>query len=327
MSGQQQATRRILVTGAGGFVGRHVAEALARRLAPGSTVLAGLRNAEAAPAGTAPVSLDITDAAACRAVLREARPDAVVHLAAIAAVQEARADPGRCWRVNLDGTRHLAEAVLAEVPEARFLFVSSSEVYGGTFKRGTAPLDEDAVLDPTNPYAASKAAADLLVGQMARDGLRAVRLRPFNHTGPGQSDAFVVPAFAAQVARIEAGLQPPVLRVGNLEALRDFLDVRDVAAAYAAAATGPELAPGTILNIASGRPRSVREALDALVGLARVAVTVEPDPARMRPNDTPFAVGDSTRAHDLLGWRPAIAWETTIADTLEDWRRRVAAQG
>lgn len=324
MSADHTGPHRVLVTGAGGFVGHHLVPALAAVLPAGSTVFAGLRGADAAPAGTVALPFDVTDAAGARAALREARPTCVVHLAAVAAVQEARADPGRTWRVNLDGTRNLAEATLAEVPAARFLFVSTSEVYGGTFKRGRAPLDEGALLDPANTYAASKAAADLAVGQMARDGLKAVRMRPFNHTGPGQSEAFVVPAFAAQVARIEAGRQAPTLRVGNLEALRDFLDVRDVAAAYAAAVTAPELETGLILNLASGRPRPIRDALTTLTALARVPVAVEPDPERMRPNDTPFAVGDATRAKALLGWAPRIPWETTIADTLEFWRAAVA---
>lgn len=325
MSGQEGAPR-VLVTGAAGFVGGHLVAALARALPPGSTVLAGLRGADRAPDGATALPFDVTDAAGTREAVRAARPTCVVHLAAIAALQEARSDPARTWRINVEGTMNLAAATLSEAPGARFLFVSTSEVYGGTFKRGTAPLDEGALLDPTNPYAASKAAADLLIGQMARDGLKAVRMRPFNHTGPGQSEAFVVPAFAAQIARIEAGRQAPVMKVGNLEALRDFLDVRDVAAAYAAAVLAPELEPGLILNVASGRPRPIRDALDALTALARVPVSVEPDPERMRPNDTPFAVGDATRAKNLLGWAPRIAWETTIADTLDFWRERVARE-
>lgn len=322
-----KAPHRILVTGAAGFVGRHLVAALVEALPPGSTILAGLRGGDSAPPGTRALPFDVTNAAATRSAVREARPTCVVHLAAVAALQEARSDPARTWRINLDGTMNLAAATLAEAPESRFVFVSTSEVYGGTFKRAATPLDEEALLDPTNPYAASKAAADLLVGQMARDGLKAVRMRPFNHTGPGQTEAFVVPAFAAQVARIEAGRQAPTLRTGNLDALRDFLDVRDVAAAYVAAVLAPELEPGLILNVASGTPRPIRDALTALIALAHVPIAVEPDPERMRPNDTPFAVGDAARAKHLLGWAPRIPWETTIADTLESWRAVVAKEG
>jgi GDP-4-dehydro-6-deoxy-D-mannose reductase len=276
--------------------------------------------------GCESLDLDITDAAQVRAAIRSVRPSAVVHLAAVAALQEARLDPERTFRINLSGTLNIAAAVMQEAPDARFLFISTSEIYGGTFKTRCDALDETALLDPTNPYAASKAAADLLIGQMARDGLRSVRLRPFNHTGPGQSTAFVVPAFAAQVARIEAGLQPPVLQVGNLDALRDFLDVRDVVDAYVRAIFVPDLAGGQILNIASGVPRRIGDALDGLRALARREIRIEPDLARMRPNDTPLAIGDAARARAILGWAPGIAWETTLADTLAFWRETVARE-
>ncbi|KAB1075098.1 GDP-mannose 4,6-dehydratase [Methylobacterium planeticum] len=325
-------TERIFVTGAGGFVGRHLVHALAAYGAE-IRIVAGRHGASPGASGQDPVAacetvdLDITDPGQVRAAIRSVRPTAVVHLAAIAALQEARLDPERTFRINLIGTMTLAGAVMREAPEARFLFVGTSEVYGGTFKARTSALDEAALLDPTNPYAASKAAADLLVGQMARDGLRSVRLRPFNHTGPGQTTAFVVPAFAAQVARIEAGLQPPTLQVGNLDALRDFLDVRDVVDAYVRAIFLPDLASGTILNIASGVPRRIGDALEGLRALARREIRIEPDPARMRPNDTPLAIGDASRARAALGWAPRIAWETTLADTLDFWRETVAREG
>ena len=299
---------RILVTGAAGFVGGWLLGALP----PGARV--------AAP------SIDVRDEAAVDALVRELQPTGVVHLAALSHVQESRGRARETFDVNLTGTMVLAEAVLRYAPAARFLFVGSSEAYGGTFNAWSRALDESAPLDPANPYAASKAAADVLIGQMARDGLQAVRFRPFNHTGPGQSPRFAVPAFAQQIARIERGLQEPELRTGNLEPLRDFLDVRDVVAAYVAALTRPEpLAAGTIVNLASGVPRRIGDILRDLCALARAPVRVVPDPARMRPNDTPLAAGDAARARELLGWRPRIAWSQTLADVLEAAREASAA--
>ncbi len=228
-------------------------------------------------------------------------------------------DYGIAWRVNLLGTLALAEALRRQ--DALLVYPSSAEIYGASFRPGR-PLDETAAPAPQNTYAATKAAADLALGAMAADGLRVVRLRPFNHTGPGQTEAFVVPAFAAQAARIAAGLQPPVLNVGNLDARRDFHDDRDVCAAYAAALAA-DLAPGTILNLASGTPRRIGDVLAHLLRLAGVAPRIEPDPARMRPSDIPTAAGDAAAARAKLGWAPAIAWETTLRDVLADWSDRV----
>lgn len=302
------ALRRILVTGAGGFVGGHLMPAL--RLAfPDAAVL--------------PSSPDLTDAAAVAAEIREIRPDACVHLAAISAVGLARDDPDAAWRVNLHGTLGLARVLLAHAPSCALLFASTADAYGRSFLRGV-PLDETAPLAPMNVYGATKAAADLALGAMAGDGLRVVRLRAFNHTGPGQSGDFVVPAFARQVARIAAGLQPPVLDVGALDPLRDFLDVRDVCAAYAAClARLDELPPGVILNIASGTPRRVGDILNDLLQLAGIAADIATDPARMRPSEIALAQGDPASAQHLLGWTPQIAWRTTLTDVLADWTSRV----
>ncbi len=173
-----------------------------------------------------------------------------------------------------------------------------------------------------NPYATTKAAADLLLGEMAEAGLQAVRFRPFNHTGPGQSTAFAVPSFAAQIAAIERGEREPVMRVGNLDARRDFLDVRDVVEAYLLAATASSLPRGVVLNLASGEPRRIGDVLDALLRLSSVAIRVERDPALMRPSDVPVTAGNAARARALLGWRPSIPWETTLRDVLDDHRRR-----
>ncbi|MER2268922.1 GDP-mannose 4,6-dehydratase [Methylobacterium oxalidis] len=320
-------SERILITGADGFVGRVLVRALLPRLAPEVRVFGGRYGGPGGPdPRVEPVDLDVTDRARTRETIRALRPSCVVHLAAIAAVQDAFLDRGLTWAVNFEGTRNLAEAILQEAPAARLLFVGTSEVYGGTFKLRTGGLDETAPLDPANPYAASKAAADLLIGQMVRDGLRAVRFRPFNHTGPGQTERFVVPAFAAQIARIEAGLQDPVMRVGNLDALRDFLDVRDVVDAYLRAILSDDLLPGLILNLASGRPRRIGGILADLSARSERPIEVVLDPERLRPSDTPVAFGNADRAADLLGWRPHIPWEQTLDDVLADWRARLAGE-
>ena len=300
--------RRILVTGAGGFVGRHLLPALASTF-PGADLL--------------PARADLLDPAAIDAEVAALRPDACVHLAAVSAIRQASADPDRAWRVNLHGTLALARALLAHAPGAVLLYASSADIYGASFRAGAA-LDETALPAPLNTYAATKAAADLALGALAAEGLRAIRVRPFNHTGPGQSSAFVVAAFAEQVARIRAGLQPPRLRVGALDPLRDFLDVRDVCRAYALCLQHADrLAPGAVLNLASGTPRRVGDVLAALLELAGVEAEVETDAARLRPSDISTATGDARRVHDVLGWRPAIPWERTLADVLADWSGRL----
>lgn len=310
------APRRILVTGAAGFVGRHLLPVLRADFPEAEVVLS---SAEARP-GFRP--LDVTQPDAAAAVIRDIRPDACVHLAGIAAPPEARRNPDLAWRVNLHGTLTLARAIMAEAPECRLLLVSSAEVYGASARAGR-PLDESALPAPSNTYAATKAAADLAVGAMAAEGLRAVRLRPFNHTGPGQSPTYVVAAFARQVARIEAGLQPPVMRVGALDPRRDFLDVRDVCAAYAACLRVEAPEPGLILNLASGTPRRIGDILHDLLALAGVEAGIETGGALLRPSEIPESFGDPNRAAALLGWRPAIDWGTTLRDVLNDWRRRV----
>lgn len=303
--------RRILVTGAGGFVGRHLLPALGAAF-PDAALL------------TEP--FDVTDPAAADAALQAARPDALVHLAAVAAIPAARLDPDRAWRVNLLGTLNVARAVLAHAPGCTLLFASSADLYGASFRAGT-PLGEDALLAPLNTYAATKAAADLALGAMAAEGLHVLRVRPFNHTGPGQSAGFVVAAFAEQVARVAAGLQPPVLRVGALDPMRDFLDVRDVCAAYAAClARSDALAPGTVLNLASGQPRRVGDVLAALMAAAGVQAEVTTDATRLRPTDIPVAIGNPALARHRLGWAPAIPWDQTLADVLADWQGRVGGK-
>lgn len=312
----------ILVTGASGFVGRHLLPAL-RAAFPAATLLAASRGA-CLPGwdGTIPFALE--DPASAERAVAEARPQAVVHLAARAAVGAALADPDATWRANLGGTLALAEAVRRQAPEARFLFASSAEVYGLSFRRGR--LDEDAPMAPANPYAASKAAADLAVGEMALRGLRAVRLRAVGHAGAGQGQGFVLADFARQAARIAAGLDPPRLRVGALDRWRDLLDVADVCAAYVAALQrGDSLAPGVAINLASGRPRRIGDLLAAILAHFGIAPEIQTAPDLLRPADIERTEADASRALALLGWQPQVPFARTLAAVCEDWRRRVAA--
>ena len=311
---------RILVTGAGGFVGRHLMPALRRRF-PRAQLLGATRRGTVAGADES-VPLDLLGGELA-GTLRALRPDAVLHLAAQSSVPDSFADPAGTWRVNLDGTLALGEAMRAATPAARLVHVSSAECYGLSFRADHA-LTENAPFQPTNPYAASKAAADLAVGEMAMRGLNAVRLRPFNHTGAGQSERFVVAAFARQVARIETGRQEPVIRTGALDRWRDFLDAADVCAAYAAVLGAADLEPGTVFNVASGEARRVGSVLDDLLRLAGVSAQIEEEAARLRPTDVERTLGDRALIGTRLGWAPAVPWADTLSTVLADWRARVA---
>jgi nucleoside-diphosphate-sugar epimerase len=265
---------------------------------------------------------DVTDRDATSKAVRNSQPDVCIHLAAISSPMSARRDPDQAWRVNLYGTLNLARALFEHAPGCRLMFASSAEIYGRSFQTGRL-LDETALLAPMNSYAATKAAADLALGAMESEGLHLVRLRLFNHTGPGQSEAFVVPAFARQIAWIEAGRQLPRLQVGGLDSLRDFLDVRDVCGAYVACVrTAPKLPPGFIVNIASGVPRRIGDILQELLNMAGLRAEIVTDKERLRGSEIISASGDAQRAGQLLGWKPRIPWTQTLADVLADWRER-----
>lgn len=314
---------RILITGAGGFVGRSLLPEL-RCSFPGAVLIGAGREA-AIPGADEVLQLDLLDPDSAQQAVATARPDAVFHLAAQSDVAASFHTPATTWQVNLFGTLALAEAVLREAPEAFFLFISSGEVYGLGFQAGQ-PLDEAAAFQPANPYAASKAAADLAIGEMALRGLRAIRLRPFTHVGPGQTPHFAVASFARQVARIEAGLQEPVLHTGALDRWRDFLDVRDICAGYVRALSQAErLLPGLALNLCSGKSRRIGDILDELLDLAGLEVRIEQEDARLRPIDVPRVQGDPSRACALLNWSPVVPWEETLRSILSDWRKRAAS--
>jgi len=308
--------RRILVTGAGGFVAAHLLPRLRAAFPAAELVLVG----------GAGHQIDIADAAAVARLVEAGPPDACIHLAAISGVPAATGDPDLAWRVNLHGTLVLARALHKARADCAFLFVSTAEVYGRSFTAGL-PLDEAGLPAPMNTYAATKAAADLALGAMAAGGLHAIRLRPFNHTGPGQGPSFVVPAFARQVARIAAGKQAPRMQVGALDPYRDFLDVRDVCDAYVAClARADRIAPGSIFNLASGTPRRIGDILDALLAQAGVTAEIATGTTLLRRAEIPSASGNAAAARAAFDWQPAIPWERTLADVLAYWRDRVAGE-
>ena len=325
MTGRAVAAMRVLLTGATGFVGPHVVDALRAGRVGDLEIIATAKEAASHPMFGDVAALDIADPAATREAVRSAAPTHIVNLAGIAASSAARSDPATAWRAHLDGVRNLAAAVMESARRCVLLNIGSGLIYGDAAKSGL-PLSEDSPLAPVDQYGASKAAGDLLLGVLAREGLRTLRFRPFNHIGPGQTEAFVVPAFCAQIARIEAGLEPPVIKVGNLDAERDFLDVRDVARAYAVAAfKAGELESGTVFNIASGVPVRIREILDRLLAKSSARIEIEVDQTRLRPSDLPRVIGDASRARRALNWTPRWKLDDTLSDVLDDQRARLRA--
>ncbi len=297
---------KALVTGAHGFVGRHLTDHLTDC---GDDVVGVDRHDD---------GVDITDAAAVHQLLEEVRPDVVYHLAGWADVGGSWRAPVEAFRVNAEGTLNVLNAAI-EVGVDRVLAVSSADVYGKV-STDDLPITEDAPLRPASPYAASKVAADFLGLQawLGR-GLPVLRVRAFNHLGPGQTDKFVAPALASRIAHNEIS-GDDVLRIGNLSARRDFTDVRDVVRAYRLLVGSGE--PGEVYNVCSGVDYAVQELADKLLSLATRPMRFEPDPELLRPVDIPVLRGDHTRLTSATGWEPGIPIDRTLADLLEDWRAR-----
>jgi len=307
---------RVLVTGAGGFVGPHLVRALVAR---GAVVRgAGL----GAPPATTPLEdwreADFADVSQATAAVAAAPVDAVVHLAGQSSAAKSFAAPEATFRANVTGTWTLLEAVRAHAPGCRALVVSTSEVYGpiepGTRAAETHPFA------PVSPYAVSKAAAEQIAAEYAAThGLDVLRARPFGHTGPGQTPRFVVPAFAQQVAAIEAGKAEPVLRVGNLEVTRDLSDVRDIVEGYCALLERGRA--GAVYNLCRGEGVRLTDVVGMLAAMSRVTLTVEVDPTRLRPADTPWLVGDPSLAAAEVGWTVRRPFAATLGDVLAEWRQ------
>jgi|HubBroStandDraft_1064217.scaffolds.fasta_scaffold15315_4 GDP-4-dehydro-6-deoxy-D-mannose reductase len=301
---------RILVTGADGFVGGHLSAYLRGR---GDTVIAwaGPRPANYTPPGFDVV--EVRDAAAVNLAVASAKPDAIIHLAAISSVAQSHAEPALAFEVNALGALHVCAAAKAITPSPRLLLVSSGEVYGNT---GERPATETDVLAPTSPYAASKVAAEAVAFQFARSyGMHIVCARPFTHLGRGQAPNFAVPAFARQLVEARRSRARRAISVGNLDPIRDFSHVDDVIAAYGVLLDRG--VSGESYNVSSGTSRSMRSILQELMEIAEVDIDVRVDPAKVRASELPALVGDSSKIR-ALGWAPRRTLRETLRDVIDD---------
>jgi GDP-4-dehydro-6-deoxy-D-mannose reductase len=321
---------KILITGITGFAGSHLSRYL--RSIDGMEV-AGLDlrapDDEFADlfSGEPPVvhCCNLADAGPLTGIIEQEAPDAVVHLAARAQVAGAWQEAPGILETNIVCTQVLMQALHEKAPEARLLLISSSEVYGKV-DQDKLPADESSALKPNNPYSVSKVAQEFVALQYHEAfGAQVIIARPFNHVGPKQVGNFVVPAFARQIAEMEAGLRKPVIRVGNLESRRDFTDVRDVVRAYHLLLMGGK--PGEAYNIASGVTHPISEILEKLIKFSTVEPEVENIPELMRPSDTPVVVGDAGKLKALGEWQPVIPLEQSLEDALDYWREQVKILG
>lgn len=320
---------RVLITGADGFVGGHLTRYLATAQLSGEPEILGLGLAPALTDSLQSLCsyccCDIRDGQAVAAQVTDFAPDYVFHLAAQSSVARSWEDSGLTYEIALHGQDNLMRALVELKRTGRadpaVMVACSAEEYG-VVSPEELPIKEEHLLNAMNPYAFSKVIQDFLALMYFQAyGLKTIRTRAFNQTGPGQSPAFVVSDFAMQVAEIEAGLREPVMCVGNLEARRDFSDVRDLVSAYWLATERGK--PGQVYNVCSGASYSVKEILDMILSSSSAPVRVEVDPARLRPMDIPELRGDNTRLCEATGWQPAIPMERTVQDVLDWWRGKV----
>lgn len=311
---------RILITGIAGFVGAHLTEHLLTL--PGVEIhgvvhrhdqrIRHLKERLHLHAGDLRNPLWVSE------IIAQIQPDYVLHLAAWSDVGGSWQQPWVTYELNIQCQLNILEAVRRTAPACRVLIVASNEVYG-LVGLDDLPMDEETPFRPNSPYGVSKVTQDLMGYQYwVGHGLPVIRVRSFNHMGPGQSDDFAASAFARQIAEMEAGLRPPVLKVGNLDAERDFTDVRDIVRAYWLAATLGE--PGQAYNVGSGRCFSIRWVLDTLLSLTDLDVTIETDPTRLRPSDIPRTLCDNRKLVAATGWQPQIDLRETLGDLLKSWR-------
>ena len=314
---------RSLITGVTGFVGSHLAEHLLEREAEvfgTARWRSDTSNIDHLVGRIELVECDIRDSASVKKVIFDVRPDEIYHLAAQSYVPTSWRAPSETLETNIIGQVHLLEAVRVLGTNPRIHVAGSSEEYGMVYP-DELPIRETNPLRPLSPYAVSKVGQDMLAYQYFMTyKLHLVRTRAFNHTGPRRGSVFVTSNFAKQIADIEKGRQDPVIRVGNLDARRDFSDVRDIVLGYVLALRQGE--PGEVYNLCSGQSRTIRQMLDLLLSFSAVKVRIEHDPARLRPSDVPVLQGDYSKLHARTGWQPRIPFERTAADLLAYWRQQ-----
>ena len=315
-----------LITGAAGFAGSHLADYL---LSQGEDVVGliapqdELVNLNHVLSRIAIERVDVQDAAGVLRFLSDSRPQRIYHLAALSSPVESLRDPVLTYNVNFSGTLNLLCAWRQVEMDCRFLYVSSGEVYGAD-PPGAMPWREDCPLRPANPYAASKAAAELLAFQFYKSyEFPIVRVRPFHHTGPRQTAAFVCSSLARQVVEIEAGLRPPTLAVGNLNVQRDFSDVRDIVRGYHLLLERGE--PGDVYQLCSGRPVSIASIVEILSSFTSKPIRVAVDESKVRTQEAVALWGDPTKARQAVGWVPQYALETTLRDLRLGWEEALRA--
>ena len=314
---------RALITGMTGFAGSHLAEYLLAEH-PDVEVYgthrwrSRMENVEHLRSKVKLLEADLRDYTSMHSALERSRPDVIFHLAAQSFVPSSWTAPNDTLTTNVSGQTNLFEAVRALRLDPVIQIACSSEQYGLVLP-GETPIKETNPLRPLSPYAVSKVAQDYLGYQYFQSyGLKVVRTRGFNHTGPRRGHVFVTSNFCSQVAAIELGLQEPVIRVGNIEAIRDFTDVRDMVRAYWLAVTKAK--PGEVYNIATGNGIAIREMLERLIALANVQVKIETDPERLRPSDVEILIGDASKFKADTGWEPRIPFDQTLRDLLDYWR-------
>jgi|SRR5579885_74641 len=317
--------KRVLITGASGFVGGYLAQHLLQL--GGYEIYGTYRNESSKDASAVKdkitfLQADLQDKEQLKKVLSDIKPEGIFHLAAQAAIGESIKNPLQTLHNNIDAELLLFEVLRdLQMTQTKVLIVLSADVYGYV-QPEDLPIDENTPFRPGNPYAVSKVACDFLAYQYWRSyKLPIVRVRPFTHIGPGQKTGFVTSDFAKQIAEIEKGKQEPIIRVGNLDAKRDFTDVRDIVRAYALLMEKGET--GDVYNIGSGVSHKIEEVLMYFVDHAKVKVSKETDPNKLRPSDIPDFVADYSKLNKLTGWKPEIPFATSLQEILEYWRKTV----
>ena len=322
--------KKIIITGVTGFAGSHLAEYIINnKLGEIHGTFRGkstdLSNIDHVKSKLNLVKCDITDYFVVKQIIKDIDPDYIFHLSTQSFVPESWKSPKETLETNIMGALNIYEAVREVNPETKIQIASSSEIYG-MVKEDELPIKETNQLRPLSPYGVSKAAMDLLGYQYNKSyGLKIVRTRAFNHEGPRRGENYVTSNWSKQLALIEAGLKEPVIDVGNLESFRDFTDVRDMVKAYYLAAT--KCAPGEVYNICSEKAYKMRDMLNMIIGLSdkKNKIKVRVDPARMRPSDVEFLLGDCSKFREETGWKPRIPFEKTIKDSVEYWREIIRA--